>query len=232
MGSAVARMECNGIREHNSPDFIRATYKGGLDLRLAVFLYSCDDGSAKVTVRDLTLNSLVAGRYPRRIIHACESTQPRPADINHLRERKCAPGPHYLTPFGMLADFRRDPLKFYLDAAKYGDVVRIQIGRSCFHFVTHPEHIKYALQDNAQNYGRSRLMNMLKSALGDGLLTSDGDFWRRQRRLAQPAFHRQRIGAFATIMTESTQTMLERWDALAAREQPRAWGDVAFHARR
>ncbi len=136
------------------------------------------------------------------------------------RVRKHAPGPRYRTPFGMLAEFRRNPLKFYLDAAKFGDVVRIHMGLSCFHFVTHPDHIKYVLQDNAQNYGRSTLMNMLKSALGEGLLTSDGDVWRRQRRLAQPAFHRQRIGDFATIMTESTQTMLERWDTITAREQP------------
>src|SRR5262249_24486500 len=123
------------------------------------------------------------------------------------RIRKHASGPRYLNPFGMLAAFRRDRLKFYLDLATFGDVVRIQVGHTCMHFVAHPEHIKYVLQDNAQNYGRSSLMLMLKSALGNGLLTSEGDFWRRQRRLAQPAFHRQRIGNFATIMTECTQAM-------------------------
>ena len=146
-----------------------------------------------------------------------EQNQQTPT-TNHAR--KHAPGPRYLTPFGMLAEFRRDRLKFYLDLAKFGDVVRIRVGLTCFHFVSHPEHIKYVLQDNAQNYGRSSLMLMLKSALGEGLLTSDGDFWRRQRRLAQPAFHRQRIGALTTIMTECTQAMLERWDMSAKREQP------------
>lgn len=120
----------------------------------------------------------------------------------------------------MLAEFRRDRLKFYMNLATFGDVVRIQVGRSCFHFVAHPDHIKYILQDNNQNYGRSSLTRMLKAALGDGLLTSEGDLWRRQRRLAQPAFHRQRIGNFATIMTECTQVMLERWETSTARRQP------------
>lgn len=66
----------------------------------------------------------------------------------------------------MLAEFRRDWLKFYMDLAKFGDVVRIQVGHRCFHFVVHPEHIKYVLQDNNQNYGRSSLMLLLKAALG------------------------------------------------------------------
>lgn len=135
-------------------------------------------------------------------------------------KQKIAPGPRYLTPFGMLADFRRNPLKFYLDAAKFGDVVRFQTGPRCSHFLIHPDHIKYVLQENNQNYGRSILMNMLKAALGEGLLTSEGGFWRRQRRLAQPAFHRQRIGAFATIMTDCTEAMLERWRSPATKGQP------------
>ena len=63
-------------------------------------------------------------------------------------------------------------------------------------------------------------MTMLKPALGDGLLTSEGDFWHRQRRLAQPAFHRQRLAAFATIMTEAAEAMLERWHPVAVSGQP------------
>jgi cytochrome P450 len=129
--------------------------------------------------------------------------------------RKTAPGPRYYTPFGMFANFRRSPLKFYLDAAKFGDVVRLQMGPWFSHFLPHPDHIKHVLQDNNQNYGRSIFMKMLKPAVGEGLLTSDGDFWRRQRRLAQPAFHRQRIATFATIMTDATMSMLERWHPCA-----------------
>src|SRR6185295_1431304 len=70
---------------------------------------------------------------------------------------RSAPGPRYLNPFRMLAEFRRDRLKFYMNLATFGDVVRIQVGHSCFHFVAHPDHIKYILQDNHHNYGRSSL---------------------------------------------------------------------------
>lgn len=137
-----------------------------------------------------------------------------------LRSRQRAPGPHYYTPFGALSTFRRNPLQFYLQAAKFGDVVRVQMGPWFYHFLSHPDHIKHVLQDNNQNYGRSIFMTMLKPALGDGLLTSEGDFWRRQRRLAQPAFHRQRLAAFATLMTEAAAAMLARWHLAAVSGQP------------
>jgi len=136
------------------------------------------------------------------------------------RQRQIAPGPRYYTPFGALSTLRRNPLQFYMDAAKFGDIVRVQMGPWFHHFLTHPDHIKHVLQDNNQNYGRSIFMKMLKPALGDGLLTSEGDFWRRQRRLAQPVFHRQRIAAFATIMTEAAESMLQRWHPVAVSGQP------------
>lgn len=143
-----------------------------------------------------------------------------PQPSTAVRARRRAPGPRYLTPFGMLADFRRGPLQFHMNTAKFGDVVRCQTGPFCSHLLPHPAHVKYVLQDNNQNYGRSSFMTMIKSVVGEGLLTSDGDFWRRQRRLAQPAFHRQRIGAFATTMVECTELMLERWRTAVTSEQP------------
>ncbi len=134
--------------------------------------------------------------------------------------RKIAPGPRYRTPFGALAAFRRDPLKFEIDLAKFGGVIRTQMGPWFSHSVFHPAHVKYVLQDNNQNYGRSAFVKMLKSAVGDGLLTNEGESWLRQRRLAQPAFHRQRIAALVTLMTDSIDTMLERWRSVAENRQP------------
>jgi len=134
--------------------------------------------------------------------------------------RKAPPGPRYYTPFGMLSAFRRDPLGFYMNAAKFGPVVRFQVGRWSSYFLAHPDPIKHVLQDNNQNYGRSIFVKMLKVALGDGLLTSEGDFWRRQRRLAQPAFHRQRIAGFAPLMTDVATSLLERWHPFAESGQP------------
>ncbi|MGG7380769.1 cytochrome P450, partial [Escherichia coli] len=60
----------------------------------------------------------------------------------------------------------------------------------------------------------------LKLILGNGLFTSDGDFWRRQRRLAQPAFHRRRVAAFGELMTDATLAMLERWRPRVVQGQP------------
>ena len=73
-----------------------------------------------------------------------------------------------------------------------------------------PEDAKHVLQENHRNYGRSPAFEVLKIFLGNGLLTSDGDFWRRQRRLAQPAFHRQKLAALAhTMITETADWLGE-----------------------
>lgn len=132
-----------------------------------------------------------------------------------LRSCKRAPYPAYTTPFGLLADMRQDQLQFYLRMAQIGDIVRFQFGPVIAHAVFRPDYVKHVLQDNNQNYGRSIFMDRLKPVFGEGLFTSNGAHWRRQRRLTQPAFHRQRIAAFATLMTDATQAMLERWEAAA-----------------
>ena len=139
------------------------------------------------------------------------STQTRTGHAR--RSHKQAPQPDYPTPFGLLADMRQDQLRFYLRMAQIGDIVRFQFGPIVAHAVFHPDYVKHVLQDNNHNYRRSIFMDRLKPVFGEGLFTSNGAHWRRQRRLAQPAFHRQRIAAFAALMTAATQAMLERWEA-------------------
>src|SRR5690606_6197594 len=86
---------------------------------------------------------------------------------------------------------------------------------------THPDHLKHILQENNKNYTKQPhpTNQLLRPFAGDGLLTSDGDEWLWQRRMAQPTFHRRRIASFGTTMTDATQAMLERWD-FAGREAP------------
>ncbi len=67
------------------------------------------------------------------------------------------------------------------------------------------------LVKNNRNFIKGRVTKQMLGMLGDGLLTSDGDFWRRQRRLAQPAFHRERIDNYAKTMVSYTERMLEDW---------------------
>ena len=112
---------------------------------------------------------------------------------------------------------RDDPLAFLTEAGRrHGDVVGFRIGPIRAVLVRHPEAIKHVLVDNNHNYDkRTRGYEVLRQFLGNGLLTSEGDFWRRQRRIAQPAFHRKRIEGFAEVMLADTQDMLGRWEHIA-----------------
>ena len=115
----------------------------------------------------------------------------------------------------------RDLLGFYMNAAKnYGDIVHFGSGSFSTYFVVHPDYVKHVLQDNNHNYPKkNRFNDMLKPLTGDGLLTSDGDVWRRRRRMSQPSFHRERVAGFAKGMTDATQAMLERWTTFAEHGQ-------------
>ncbi len=99
----------------------------------------------------------------------------------------------------------RDPLASFLAMRQtYGDVVRLQFGTLTAHLVSDPALVQTVLQERARIYGKkTRGMQQLKLLLGEGLLTSEGDFWLRQRRIAQPAFHNKRIAALTPAMTEA-----------------------------
>jgi cytochrome P450 len=114
---------------------------------------------------------------------------------------------------------RRDPLALFARAAREGDVVRLRLGRDVY-LLNHPDHVQRVLHENHANYRKSFFYARLRPLVGDGLLTSEGAAWRRKRRLAQPAFHRDRLASFAEIMAEHTAAMLEAWAPRAARGEP------------
>jgi cytochrome P450 len=117
----------------------------------------------------------------------------------------------------VLPQLRSDPIRTFLDAAdRYGELVHLKAGPYHGYLVSDPADIKHVLQDNARNYHKSPLYDRLRDSLGNGLLTSEDSFWLRQRRLAQPAFHRQRVAAMADVMVGCTERMLERWDRAAS----------------
>jgi cytochrome P450 len=126
-----------------------------------------------------------------------------------------APGPGTLSFFRELGSFRRDPLGgFFRYALRFGDVVRYR-GLWTTHQITHPEGILQVLQTNAGNYRKGRDYRILRLSLGQGLLTSEGALWQRQRSMTQPAFQSQQIAAFVRVMEEQTQRLLERWETFA-----------------
>jgi cytochrome P450 len=136
-----------------------------------------------------------------------------------------APGYRQLIPLpfpgSSLAWSRRDPIGFLSDSAKrFGPVFRHRVGPWVFHLVSQPEHVKHVLQDNYRNYPRSWLYRFTKLVGGDGLVSSEGDVWRRQRRMVQPAFHPSRVGPLASLMTQAAGDMLDRWEDHAKSGNP------------
>src|SRR4029450_7743370 len=122
------------------------------------------------------------------------------------------PAPPRVPLVGSLLAFRRDPLGFLLrTAAAYGDVVHYRFGRAPVFLLKHPDHIKDVLVTHQHRFIKGRGIQWAKLFLGEGLLTSEGEFHTRQRRLSQPAFHRQRIGAYAAIMADYAARARERW---------------------
>jgi cytochrome P450 len=106
----------------------------------------------------------------------------------------------------MLPAVRRDPTAVFMDAAlRFGDVAYFKIGPRRGFLLTNPADVRHVLQDNARNYHKSPLYEKLKWSIGDGLLTSEDDFWLRQRRIAQPAFNRQRIATLVRGLAEIDQ---------------------------
>jgi len=136
------------------------------------------------------------------------------------------PGPRGLPVLGMLLAIRRNPTAVFMDAARrFGDVAYLKIGPRHGYLLTNPADVRHVLQDNAANYRKSPLYDKLRQSLGNGLLTSEGAFWLRQRRIAQPAFHRQRIAALAGTMAGAVREMAVDWAAIASAGQPVDIGD-------
>jgi len=130
---------------------------------------------------------------------------------------KVVPGPRGQVLLGNVREMQQDSLGFLLKVAReYGDVARIRLLSKDVYLVSHPDGIKHILQKQHTNYDRNVFSYApLRLFLGNGLPLSDGSYWLRQRRLMQPAFHKQRINALATQMFAATNVMLTRWEQYA-----------------
>lgn len=122
------------------------------------------------------------------------------------------PGPKGTWIGGNLPEFRRDRLAFFERCARdYGDFVSLRFGPRRILLVSDPTAIEQVLVTENQNFIKHFALRFNNLVLGKGLLTSEGDFWLRQRRLIQPVFQRQRIAGYGDTMVQYTQAMLDEW---------------------
>lgn len=131
-------------------------------------------------------------------------------------------GPEPISLFQVLRGYKVDPFARWASIRRdHGDVARYRYGLFDTYFISSAEGARRVLQDNVANYTKEHpAYAMVKRLVGNGLLTSEGSFWLRQRRLAQPAFHRQRIAAMGALMTSAAVETAEHWEAKVASGEP------------
>lgn len=121
--------------------------------------------------------------------------------------------------FGSLLAYVRDPLGFLVGTRRReGDLVTFRLLHRRFLFVSDPALIEQVLVKQAARFGKDWFARDLRRVLGHGLLTSEGDFWKRQRRLMSPAFHRERLGEYAQVMVDRAEEAFGRWPVGAERD--------------
>ena len=126
----------------------------------------------------------------------------------HLRP----PGPKNPPVFGHFPAFRKDPPRFLTKMARdYGDFVNFKLGRQNVYLVSDPDLIRDVLVTQQHSFRKSRLLQRAKVLLGEGLLTSEAPLHTRQRRLVQPAFHRQRLAGYAETMIAAAKRTRDLW---------------------
>lgn len=123
------------------------------------------------------------------------------------------PGPRGLDCAGWMLRARQNTFRAFVELSRsHRPIARVPFwpGRALYVCST-PQTAKYVLQDNHRNYKKAMTYRMIEPVVGKGLLTSEGDFWLRQRRLVAPMFHRDRVRSYANTMIDITAEMLDDW---------------------
>lgn len=126
--------------------------------------------------------------------------------------KRVPPGPRGHWFGGHLPELRKDRLSFFTRVAReYGDMVALRLVQRRVILVSHPSLIEEVLVAQSKHFRKHFALRLNPLLLGNGLLTSEGDFWLRQRRLVQPAFLRPRLAHYSLTMVDSTRKMLDSW---------------------
>src|SRR5919198_4105470 len=126
---------------------------------------------------------------------------------------KYPPGPTYKIPGKLIRQFVHDPIKTLSTISqKYGDISYFKLGpKQHVYLINNPDYIEKVLIYDHRNFKKGKRLQVAKTLLGEGLVTSEGDFHNRQRRLIQPIFHPRQIMAYAKIVTDYAIRFRDRW---------------------
>lgn len=142
------------------------------------------------------------------------SSRPFTKRIDSKRANPYPPGPKERFPMQFVLRFGADRLGFLQEMAAYGDIAHMETRGLHFYLINHPELIQDVLVTHDRSFVKSRALQVARRLLGDGLLTSEGDLHLRQRRLVQPAFHRQRMAVYSQVMASYAEQTADRWQTL------------------
>ncbi|RLU84916.1 cytochrome P450 [Streptomyces griseocarneus] len=132
-----------------------------------------------------------------------------------------APGPRGVPLLGSLPQWKGATAEFLLRTQRdHGEVSRIQLGPQTVHLVTAPDAVGRVLKENSGNYVRGTLYEQFRTVMGNGLLTTDGDYWKAHRRAVQPVFLRKAVAAIEPNVVRATNEMLDDWEVRARRGEP------------
>ena len=147
------------------------------------------------------------------VTHVPSGSPPTKLSGGRARTGRIPPGPRGLPFLGSLPALGRDVLGFFTQCARqYGDVTGFQLAAWPAVLLNHPDLVECVLVKNHQNFIKHRFFwRHVEAVLGQGLLTSEGEFWHHQRRLAAPAFAGSRLNGYGETMVHHTERMLQRW---------------------
>jgi len=135
-----------------------------------------------------------------------------------ISPRSYTGGPSGYPLLGNLLEFKQDALGFLLNAARqHGDIVQLQLGPETVFLLAHPDFVREVFLDRDALFTKGGRWETLKMLLGDGMLTSEGEAWKRKRRIVEPAFHRSQLSQLTGMMSRTTHTMIDAWSEHAER---------------
>ena len=155
------------------------------------------------------------GRSSSSPSSSSSSSSPSPSSDSDKRRnnnQSYPPGPSSIVPSKVLRQFMKDPVKVLMKIAyTYGDISHFKFGRQHVYLINNPQYIENILIRDYKNFIKSRGLQVSRRLLGEGLVTSEGEYHDKQRRIIQPAFHPNRIKSYGHIMVDYAEKMSERW---------------------